>query len=268
MNGTPASTVLTDISIGGYTLTNIGDAFSGSVYGMKLDGGGKTVEDIDGNAIIWQWGDWIDAVDWEAEPLVPVRKRGWMDGNGDFLGTISETTGEPVPNVPLAMGEGVWIQSDSTDWVVETAGQVYNSTVPVTLLENGSKFCANVCPANIKMSQTIITGYTLTNIGDAFTGSVYAMKLDGGGKTVEDGDGNAIIWQWGDWIDAVDWEADPLVPVRKTGWMDGNGDFLGTISETTGEPVPDVPLNVGEGVWVQSDSTDWQFVFPSPFELN
>jgi len=265
-NGNPSDTKLTDITIGGYELVNIDDYFEGIVNAMKLDGAGKTIEDEDGNAILWQWVDWIEAEDYEAETLVPVRKRGWTNSDGFFLGGVDDD-GNPVPNVDLAMGEGVWINSDSDSWSVNCAGQVYNAAVPITLRENGSKFCANTCPANIKLSQTLISGYTLVAIDDYFTGIVNAMKLDGSGKTVEDEGGNAILWQWVDWIEAEDYEADPLVPVRKTGWTNSDGYFVGGVDDD-GNPVPDVPLAVGEGVWVNSDSSDWQFVFPSPFELN
>jgi len=263
ISGTAGGTMLTDISITGYTLENINDSFEGSISAMKLDGNGKTVEDEGGTAIMWQWADWIEAEDEEADPQVPVRKTGWMNDLG-FLGGVDDD-GNPIPDVPLAMGEAVWINSDSASWKVQCSGQVYDQAVPITLLENGSKFCANPCPMNITLSKTFITGYTLENINDSFEGSISAMKLDGNGKTVEDEGGTAIMWQWADWIEAEDEEADPQIPVRKTGWMNDLG-FLGGVDDD-GNPIPDVPLAIGEGVWVNSDSTSWQFVFPSAFEI-
>ena len=263
INGTPGSTTLTSLKVAGYTLAEEdGAAFEGLISAMKLDDIGKTVEDDQGQPIIWQWGDWYEVDENDETKL--VRKIGWMDANGDFLGK-KNGEGVDIPDVPLAMGEAVWVQSDSTTWQIQCAGEVYNATVPVELLENGSKFCANPCPANIGLSKTFIGNYAIPEEdGAAFEGLISAMKLDGIGKTVEDDQGQPIIWQWGDWYE-VD-ENDETKLVRKIGWMDANGDFLGK-KNGEGVMVPDVPLAIGEGVWVQSDSTTWQFVFPNVFDL-
>ena len=263
INGTPGSTTLTSLKVAGYTLAEEdGASFEGLVYAMKLDGIGKTVEDDQGQPIMWQWGDWYEMDENDETKL--VRRIGWMDANGDFLGK-KNLEDVDIPDVPLAMGEGVWINSDSATWQIQCAGEVYNATVPIELLENGSKFCANACPANIGLSKTFIGNYALAEEADAaFEGTVYAMKLDGIGKTVEDDQGQPIMWQWGDWYE-VD-ENDETKLVRKIGWMDANGDFLGK-KNLEGVMIPDVPLDIGEGVWVNSDSTTWQFVFPNVFEL-
>ena len=263
INGNPGSTMLSDLKVAGYTLAEEdGASFEGLVYAMKLDGIGKTVEDDQGQPIMWQWGDWYEMDENDETKL--VRRIGWMDANGDFLGK-KNLEDVDIPDVPLAMGEGVWINSDSATWQIQCAGEVYNATVPIELLENGSKFCANACPANIGLSKTFIGNYALAEEADAaFEGTVYAMKLDGIGKTVEDDQGQPIMWQWGDWYE-VD-ENDETKLVRKIGWMDANGDFLGK-KNLEGVMIPDVPLDIGEGVWVNSDSTTWQFVFPNVFEL-
>ena len=265
INGTPGSTTLTSLKVAGYTLAEEADAaFEGSVLAMKLDKGGKTVEDSDsGLPIMWSWGDWYEVDENDETKL--VRKIGWMNDAGDFIGK-ENGEGVMVPDVPLEMGEAVWINSDSATWQIQCAGEVYNATVPVELIENGSKFCANPCPANIGLSQTFIGNYTLPEEADAaFEGSVLAMKLDKGGKTVEDPDsGLPIMWSWGDWYE-VD-ENDETKLVRKIGWMNDAGDFLGK-ENGEGVMVPDVPLAIGEGVWVNSDSSTWQFVFPNVFDL-
>ena len=259
INGTPGSTALTSLKVTNYTIPEEEwQGFAGSVSAMKLDGNGKTVEDEQGQPIIWTWGDWYEM----GENSKLVRKTGWMDANGDFLGKVN-WEGTLIPDVPLVMGEGVWIQSDSATWQVQCAGEVYSATVPIELLANGSKFCANPCPANIGLSKTIISNYTIPEEEwQGFMGSVSAMKLDGNGKTVEDEQGQPIIWTWGAWYEMG--ENSKLV--RKTGWMDANGNFLGK-KNWEGLDIPDVPLAIGEGVWVQSDSTDWQFVFPNVFDL-
>ena len=163
------------------------------------------------------------------------------------------------------MGEAIWVNSDSATWQIQCAGEVYNATVPIELLENGSKFCANTCPANIGLSKTFIGNYTIPEEdGASFEGLVAAMKLDGIGKTVEDPDsGLPIMWYWGDWYE-VD-ENDETKLVRKIGWQNDNGDFIG--QDNYGTYVDDVPLTIGEGVWVNSDSSTWQFVFPNVFDL-
>ena len=263
INGTPGSTTLTSLKVAGYTLAEEdGAAFEGLISAMKLDGGGKTIEDEFGQPIMWQWGDWYEVDENDESKL--IRKIGWMDANGDFLGK-KNWEGVDIPDVPLAMGEAVWINSDSATWQIQCAGEVYNATVPIALLENGSKFCANTCPANIGLSKTFIGNYAIPEEdGAAFEGLISAMKLDLGGKTVEDEFGQPIMWQWGDWYE-VD-ENDETKLVRKIGWMDANGDFLGK-KNWEGVDIPDVPLAIGEGVWVNSDSTDWQFVFPNVFDL-
>ena len=263
INGTPGSTTLTSLKVAGYTLAEEdGAAFEGTVVAMKLDKGGKTVEDPDtGMMIMWQWGDWYEVDENDETKL--VRRIGWMNDNGDFIG--QNVWGEYVDDIPLTMGEAVWVNSDSATWTIQCAGEVYNSTVPIELIENGSKFCANACPANIGLSKTFIGNYTLPEEADAaFEGTVTAMKLDKGGKTVEDPDtGMMIMWQWGDWYE-VD-ENDETKLVRRIGWMNDNGDFIG--QNVWGEYVEDVPLAIGEAVWVNSDSSTWQFVFPNVFDL-
>ena len=261
INGTPGSTTLTGLTVTGYTLPEVEyETFLGAVVAMKLDGGGKTVEDDQGQPIIWTWADWYE-MDYDANKL--VRKMGWQNSNFEFIGQ-ENWEGVMVPDVPLAMGEGVWVQSDSAQWKIQCAGQVYDAAVPITLLENGSKFCANPCPANIGLSKTFVAGYTLPEVEyETFLGAVVAMKLDGGGKTVEDDQGQPIIWTWADWYE-MDYDTNKLV--RKMGWQNSNFEFVGQ-ENWEGVMVPDIPLAIGEGVWVQSDSTDWQFVFPNVFDL-
>ena len=137
------------------------------------------------------------------------------------------------------------------------------------LLENGSKAVGvnfigiNGTPGSTTLTSLKVTNYTVAEEEWAmFEGSVVAMKLDKGGKTVEDEFAQPIMWQWGDWYEMG--ENSKLV--RKTGWMDADGNFLGK-ENGEGVMVPDVPLAIGEGVWVQSDSTTWQFVFPNVFDL-
>ena len=140
------------------------------------------------------------------------------------------------------------------------------------LLENGSKAVGvnfigiNGTPGSTTLTSLKVAGYTLAEeAGAAFEGSVVAMKLDDGGKTVQNPDtGMDIMWYWGDWYE-VD-ENDETKLVRKIGWMDENGYFLGK-ENGEGVLIPDVPLSIGEGVWVNSDSIDWQFVFPNVFDL-
>ena len=263
INGNPGSTTLTSLKVAGYTLAEEADAaFEGTVVAMKLDNSGKTVEDPEtGMGIMWSWGDWYEVDENDETKL--VRRIGWMNDNGDFIG--QDVWGEYIDDVPLAMGEAVWVNSDSATWTIQCAGEVYNSTVPIELLENGSKFCANACPANIGLSKTFIGNYVLPEEADAaFEGTVVAMKLDDSGKTVEDPEsGMGIMWSWGDWYE-VD-ENDDSKLVRRIGWMNDNGDFIG--QNVWGEYVEDVPLAIGEAVWVNSDSTQWQFVFPNVFDL-
>jgi hypothetical protein len=140
------------------------------------------------------------------------------------------------------------------------------------LLENGSKAVGvnfigiNGTPGSTMLTDLKVAGYTLAEEdGAAFEGLISAMKLDGNGKTVFDPEsGLDIIWQWGDWYE-VD-ENDETKLVRRIGWMNDNGDFIGK-ENGEGVMVPDVPLAIGEGVWVNSDSSTWQFVFPNVFDL-
>ena len=139
------------------------------------------------------------------------------------------------------------------------------------LLENGSKAVGvnfigiNGTPGSTTLTSLKVANYTVAEEEWAmFPGSVVAMKLDDGGKTIEDPETSLpIMWYWGDWYEMDD-EAQKLV--RKTGWQNDAGDFIGK-ENGEGVMVPDVPLAIGEGVWVQSDSTTWQFVFPNVFDL-
>ena len=138
------------------------------------------------------------------------------------------------------------------------------------LLENGSKAVGvnfigiNGTPGSTTLTSLKVTGYTLAEEEwSGFEGAVVAMKLDAGGKTVEDEQGQTITWQWADWYE-MDYDANKLV--RKSGWQNGNFEFIGQ-ENGEGVMVPDVPLAIGEGVWVNSDSSTWQFVFPNVFDL-
>ena len=139
------------------------------------------------------------------------------------------------------------------------------------LLENGSKAVGvnfigiNGTPGSTTLTSLKVAGYTLAEEADAaFEGTVVAMKLDNSGKTVEDPEtGMGIMWSWGDWYE-VD-ENDETKLVRRIGWMNDNGDFIG--QNVWGEYVEDVSLAIGEAVWVNSDSSTWQFVFPNVFDL-
>ena len=181
-----------------------------------------------------------------------IRKIGWQDIEGLFIGTESA-------DEPLVLGEGIWVLSDSTQWTIQGAGEIYNQTVPIILNdENGFKLCANPCPRALKLSETFIAGYTTDDFqDDAFPGYVVAQKLDKWGAAVCDGDNNPINWYWADWFEES--EEVPGTMIRKTGWQDIEGLFIGVESA-------DEDLALGEAVWVLSDSTQWQFVFPKTIE--
>lgn len=121
----------------------------------------------------------------------------------------------------------------------------------------------NKTPETMMLSDVTVTGYTVAEIGDEFLGAINAMKLDQNGATVEDEDGNAILWQWVDWIE----EDEDGNPVRKTGWSTDWG-IINQFCEDLGEVIPDVPLALNEGVWVNCDTEDLQMVFPSVFDIS
>jgi len=219
---------LSDITVTGYIFDG---EFLGLVKASKLNEFGSTPKDGDGDSILWTWADWEE----EVEEGVFERFTGWVDKNGEFIG---ET-------IDIPMGEGLWVQSDDTRWTMQCAGAVYAQTTPCQLVV-GNRICANPCPGDIKLGQCVVTGYVFDG---EFLGLVKASKLNEFGSTPKDGDGDSILWTWADWEE----EVEEGVVERFTGWVDKNGDFVG---ETI-----DIPL--GEGLWVQSDDTRWNFVFPT-----
>jgi len=203
----------------------------GLVVASKLNEIGSTPRDNDGNPISWTWADWEEEVD----EGVLERFTGWVDGNGDFVGDT----------IDVPMGSGLWVQSDSAEWKMQCAGAVYSQTLPCQLIV-GNRMCANPCPGAIKLSQCVVTGYTFDG---EFMGLVVASKLNEIGSTPKDNDGNPISWTWADWEE----EVEESVMERFTGWVDANGDFVGD----------QIDIALGEGLWVQSDDTRWNFVFPT-----
>lgn len=212
----------------GYTFDG---EFMGLVVASKLNEYGSTPRDDGGNYILWTWADWEEEVD-EGKF---ERFTGWVDANGEFCGD----------DIEIPMGSGLWVQSDDIQWKLQCAGAVYDQSLPCQLVE-GNRICANPCPGDITLDKCVVTGYEFDG---EFMGLVVASKLNEYGSTPRDGDGNYILWTWADWEE----EVDEGKFQRFTGWVDANGEFCGDQI--------DIPL--GDGLWVQSDSTQWNFVFPT-----
>jgi len=219
---------LSDVTVTGYEFEG---EFTGLVVASKLNEFGSTPKDEGGNYITWTWADWEE----EGEGGKMERFTGWVNDNGEFVGE----------DIELTLGDGLWIQSDDPQWQIQFAGQVYNQTVPCQLV-NGNRMCANPCPALITLGMCVVTGYEFEG---EFTGLVVASKLNEFGSTPKDEGGNYITWTWADWEE----EGEGGKMERFTGWVNDDGEFVGD----------DIEIALGEGLWVQSDSTEYNFVFPT-----
>ena len=192
--------------------TGYGDSYAdGGIYAKKLNGYG-----VGGTAYYW-----FDISDPEVGTLY-----GWYndEGSADYN------------SVELDSGEGLWVYSPSTEYKIQSSGQVPASAISVALRSRGlAKMVSNPTPVTLTLGEVTVTGY-----GDSYAdGGIYAKKLNGYGVG-----GTAYYW-----FDISDPEVGTLY-----GWYndEGSADYNS------------VELTPGEGLWIYSSSDSYSVVFPAP----
>lgn len=190
----------------------------GSIYVQMLDARGRQVA---GSDFYWYDNNY-DGIDY----------KGWFNG-----------ANEPLEKgaVKLAVGEAIWISANSPDEKIQTAGQVVNGSINVTL-RAGFKLVCNPTPVKVFFNPQTAGGKHIVVGGyDKATyegGSIYSQKLTANGRQVP---GSDYYWYDNNY-DGVDYY----------GWFNGANEF-----------VTDGAVEGGEAIWV-SAGNDQQFInFPA-----
>ena len=182
----------------------------GSINIQLLDASGKMVP---GSAFYW-----YDDEDGTA----------WFDGADE----------EIVPGtILLAPGEAMWITANSASEGIQTAGQVANASIDITLRE-GNKLLCNPTPVAVNWNDDDHNGKFIYASGydpESYVGgSIDVQLLNASGKMVP---GSAYYW-----YDDED----------GTGWFDGSDELVEGVS-----------LPAGAGIWVHANSTAEKLNFPA-----
>ena len=198
---------LGDIKVVGYDATEGYADFA--IEAKKLDGYGR-------GGIGYLWCDFEE----EGETYY-----GWYDGD------MNEYN-----DVEVEAGEGLWVYSPSSDFSLQSAGQVPSTSIAVTL-RGGSqaRMVANPMPVALTLGEISVTGYDAAEGYADF--AIEAKKLDGYGR-------GGIGYLWCDFEEEGE---------TYYGWYDGD------MNEYN-----DIEVEAGEGLWVYSPSTAFSLVFPTP----
>ena len=197
---------LQDIKVVGYE-----EASEEEVSAMILDAYGRSN--------VAQTYYWIDVADGD-DVLY-----GWYDSEGEF-----------VEGVTLQMGEVFYYNAPSTDYSIQSAGQVPTTTDISVVLREGNKHVVNPRPVAIDINDEA-AGVWISGYEEASEEEVSAMVLDEFGRS--------NVAQTYYWIDVADGD-DVLY-----GWYDSEGEL-----------VEGVMLAPGEGLYFNAPSADYFVNFP------
>lgn len=149
----------------------------------------------------------------------------WVDlPDDDILGWL-DIYDEPV-DVEFKPGEGLWINAPSSDYKIQTAGQVPTTNVSVAL-RDGFTMVVNPTPIDVNIQDISVEGYEGETAGD-----VAIQTLDTLGRVVD-------LYMW------VDLPDDDIY-----GWLD-----------IYDEPV-ETTIAPGAGLWVSAPSSDYSIILP------
>lgn len=179
------------------------DGCSDSVLIMTLDEIGLTVD-------TYAWVDWYENEEGETEAC-------WVDG--DF---------NKITDLKLDPGQGFWIQGDSTDQLIQSAGQVGTDDIAIQL-RAGATVAGNATPVAVDIQDILCN--------DGCSDSVLMMTLDEIGLTVD-------TYAWVDWYENEAGETEAC-------WVDGDFNKIKGLS-----------INPGQALWIQGDSEDQVVTFP------
>ena len=159
----------------------------------------------------------------------------YTEGKESWFGWYNADWSECYNEVPLAPGDGLWIQAPSADISIMSAGAVPAAGIAVNLVAGGFKLVANPMPAPINLGLITISGY-----GDSYADNmIVAQTLTANGKP-------AAEYIWADYSEGEEsWY----------GWY--NADWS---TDYNAEPV-----DAGVGLWVQAPGeSNLKINFPSP----
>ena len=152
----------------------------------------------------------------------------WAGPSGDQE-AWADDEGNPIENVLIAPGTGLWIAGSSSAQAVQTCGAVGSSDV-VVALRNGGTATGNPFPVAIDLQDIL-------PVGAGTSDNVTLQKLDSHGYTT-------VSYTWIDWAGpSGDQEA----------WADDEGN-----------PIEGVTINPGEGLWIAGSSAEQSIRFPAP----
>ena len=152
----------------------------------------------------------------------------WYGDNGDEKCWLDGSTMERADGVTFQPGQGLWVQGDSGEQIIQTAGKVGTSDVVIQLRAGATVSCYP-SPGAIDLQDIVC--------GDGCSDSVFIMTLDDIGLAVD-------TFSW------VDWYGD-------------NGDEKCWLDGATMERAEGVIFQPGQGLWIQGDSNVQYITFPA-----
>jgi hypothetical protein len=132
----------------------------------------------------------------------------------------------PVEEVSISAGQGLWVMGSASTQGILSAGKVGRDDV-VVVLRNGGTGAGNPFPVSIDLQDIVAEG-------DEASDNVQIQVLDAYGRTV-------ASYDWNDWANAT------------ACWVDGDWN-----------PVENVTIEPGQGLWVMGSSTSQSIRFSSP----
>jgi len=226
------------VAFGDITSQNVvGYATTGAIDGFKIMGaqfanvGTEKAIDLTDIKVTGYTGE--TQADLKAQLLDSAGRGGmtysYYDVPGEFTGWMDSFDNPIEPGqVVLQPGAGFWVYAPSTDWALQTAGEVPTADIAVTLID-GFRMVVNSTPVAMDLSKVGVTGYTGETQAD-----VKAQVLDSAGR-------GGMTYSYYD------------VPGEFTGWMDS---FDNPVEEGQ------VMLQPGAGYWVYAPSTAWTLALP------
>ena len=158
------------------------------------------------------------------------------DGSDVYYGWLDADSGEFIAagDVNLNVGDGLWVNAPSSEYKLQSSGQVMSASAIVTLRE-GFKMVGNSTPIAVDLTDITVTGYDEEE-GTEEEASVQTLNKNGGRED---------LYLWYDVTDGSD---------VYYGWLDADsGEFI---------EEGDVEVGAGEALWVNAPSTDFKLVLP------
>ena len=158
------------------------------------------------------------------------------DGDDVYYGWLNFKTEEFITagQVKLNVGDGLWVNAPSSDYKLQSAGQVMSASATVTLRE-GFKMVGNPTPVAVDLTDIFVTGY---NPEDGTEEDVSVQTLNKNG-------GRDDLYLWYDVTDGDD---------VYYGWLDFKTE------EFVGEG--EVEVGAGEALWTYAPNTSFSLVLP------